>query len=151
MTDRQALVRAADEGRVLRIGPDQVIVKLGAAETAGAYALLEFWTAAGSGAGPHVHHGEDEVFSILEGSLAFQLGAEEIVAGPGQVVMIPRGLRHAFRNPGPAPARSLIMVAPGGLEGFFEELAALLAAHPAGPPAADVAALGRKYRLEFPG
>ncbi|HEY1015317.1 MAG TPA: cupin domain-containing protein [Herpetosiphonaceae bacterium] len=151
MTDRQALVRAADEGRVIRIGPDEVILKLSAAETAGAYALLEFRTAPGSGAGPHVHHGEDEVFHILEGSLSFQLGDQEVTAGPGQVVMIPRGLRHSFRNPGPAPARSLIVFAPGGVEGFFAELAALLAAHPAGPPAADFVALGQRYRLEFSG
>jgi quercetin dioxygenase-like cupin family protein len=37
-------------------------------ETGGAFTLFEEATAPGSGAFPHVHHGEDQTFYVLEGS-----------------------------------------------------------------------------------
>jgi hypothetical protein len=36
---------------------------------------------------------------------------------------MPRGVRHTFWNTGPAPARALDIVTPGGLENYYEELA----------------------------
>jgi quercetin dioxygenase-like cupin family protein len=42
----------------------------------------------------HEHHAE-EVFYILEGKAEYRFGGRTIVAGPGEVVFIPSGVRHA--------------------------------------------------------
>jgi hypothetical protein len=48
---------------------------------------------------------------------------------PGSVVYGPRDILHAFKNVGTTPSRMLVLVAPAGLERFFEEV---------GEPATDV-------------
>lgn len=56
------------------------------------------------------------------------------MAGAGTFVWVGRGVEHAFRNDGSHPARSLVLFTPGGLEPFFEGLAALTAVGPGDPP-----------------
>jgi len=41
-----------------------------------------------------------------------QIGDEVIEAGPGDLVLKPRGVRHAFWNPGDEPARVLEIISP---------------------------------------
>ena len=70
----------------------------------------------------------DEPESHLEVSIS-----EEVEAGPGSFFLAPRGIRHAFRNPGDIPVRVLGLWSPGpaGLA-FMEDVAAALPT--AGPP-----------------
>jgi quercetin dioxygenase-like cupin family protein len=71
----------------------------------------------------HVHEHEDELFYVLEGEHVFQVGEREHRAGPGELVFAPRGIPHAQRRVMPRQGRTLVLTAPGGLEGFFRELA----------------------------
>jgi quercetin dioxygenase-like cupin family protein len=71
---------------------------------------------------PHVHHGEDETFYVLDGVLRFVIGTEEFEAEPGALVHAPRGVPHRFTVATPT-ARILALVTPGGLEHFFATLA----------------------------
>ena len=48
----------------------------------------------------HVHHADDEAWYVLEGTLRFRLGDDEIEAGPGSAVFAPRGMPHAYGNAG---------------------------------------------------
>ncbi len=41
-------------------------------------------------------------------------------------IVKPRGIPHAFWNPGPEPARLLEIIAPAGFERYFMQLAALV-------------------------
>ena len=76
-----------------------------------------------------------------------QIGDRELRAGPGTLVFKPRGIPHAFWNPGDAPARMLELISPAGFERYFEEAADLYAS---GPRDAELAAeLRRRYRLEM--
>jgi hypothetical protein len=86
----------------------------------------------------HTHAREDEYSYVLEGRVGFQLGDEVREAGPGEVVAKPRGVPHAFWNPGDESAKLLEIISPAGFEEYFRELAPLLGGD--GPP--DVAALG---------
>ena len=53
------------------------------------------------GRGPDLHrHPYEEVFVILEGEATFTLGDEQRVAGPGDFVVAPPGVPHAFKNTG---------------------------------------------------
>lgn len=111
--------------------------------TNGAFTLLELTSPAGTGSPPHVHHRDDEALFIIEGTYTIEetdTGAS-FTASTGDYVFLPRGTRHAFRNPGPGAARLLALTTPAGLDGFFEEVAATP------DRAGEIAA---KYGLEFP-
>jgi mannose-6-phosphate isomerase-like protein (cupin superfamily) len=60
----------------------------------------------------HVHHGDDEAWYVLSGTLGFRLGDEEIEAGAGSAVLARRGTPHTFRNAGPTEATYLLVMTP---------------------------------------
>lgn len=63
-----------------------------------------------------MHPDFDETFYVIEGTLGFRIGDRTHEAGPGTVAFVPRGTAHTFANPSPVPARSLVLVTPGGFE-----------------------------------
>lgn len=58
----------------------------------------------------HLHHSDDEAWYVLEGALRVQVGADEIEVGAGSAVFVPRGKAHTYWNPGPGPARYLLVM-----------------------------------------
>jgi len=94
-------------------------------QTGGALTVIENVIAPGDGPPHHVHADEDEAWWIVEGSLRFKLDEEEQTADAGAFVYVPRGVAHSFQNPGPDPARILVMFTPGGMEAFFDAFAKL--------------------------
>lgn len=42
----------------------------------------------------HAHDDEDELFLVVRGRLRIQLEDGEVELGPGQLVVVPRGVRH---------------------------------------------------------
>ena len=81
---------------------------------------------------PHRHWEAVEAFYVLDGQMEF-LVEERIVRGTsGTFVLIPRGVAHGFRNPGPGPAKMLVLVWPAHGLRIVKDLGALLVA--GGPP-----------------
>ena len=98
-----------------------------AEQTGGAFAVVEHDLAPRElGAPTHTHEREDEISHVLSGRLGVQIGDEVIEAGPGDTVVKPRGIPHAFWNPGDEPVRFLEMITPAGLRAYFAELAPIL-------------------------
>ncbi len=64
--------------------------------TRGAYSLMEQLMPAKAGPPPHVHDQGEEVFYILDGEMALQLGDQGVIGTSGQLVRIPAGTPHAF-------------------------------------------------------
>ena len=116
--------------------------------TGGAFSLVEHpLPPRALGAPLHTHRREDEYSYVLEGRVGLQLGAEELEAGPGDLVFKPRHIPHTFWNAGDEPARLLELISPAGFEHYFRELAPLLAA-----PERDQAAIGEvvaRYQLDI--
>ena len=83
----------------------------------------------------HVHEREDELFVSLEGDHVIELDGEEHRIAPGESVFAPRGIPHSQRRVVPGEGRLLIVTTPGGLDGFFRELAAADSAGTLGPEA----------------
>jgi quercetin dioxygenase-like cupin family protein len=75
------------------------------------------------GTDPHVHREHDDVFYILEGELTLRLGAEEVAAPAGTMVVVPPLVVHAYRNDSDADVVFLNVHAPG--TGFAPYLRAL--------------------------
>jgi quercetin dioxygenase-like cupin family protein len=94
---------------------------LGPETTEGAYVAMVGAMPAGEEGPPlHIHPYTDEAFYIADGELTFQLGGQEVVAGPGTFVFVPRGVVHTARNSGSGPMRGLLLLSPGGAEHIFQ-------------------------------
>jgi len=98
---------------------------------------------------PHSHDGYEETIFGLEGEVTWTLAGAEHRVGPGDAVCIPRGVVHAFTNPGPGPARQLVTVTPGVLgPDFFRALGAVFeAAAGSRPDPAEIGAVMRRHGL----
>ncbi len=93
-------------------------------ETGGAMAIVDTVAPPRSGPPRHVHHAEDETFVVLSGEIEAWLDGKSLTLGPGESAMIPRGAEHTFRVIGDQPCRKLVILTPGGFEGFFADMAA---------------------------
>jgi mannose-6-phosphate isomerase-like protein (cupin superfamily) len=140
------------EGEAIWYVNNRATILATAAQTGGAFGLVHMDVAIGHGPPLHIHRAEDEAFWILEGQLTVRCGDDEFAAGPGTFVYTPRGVPHTFRLEGGVPARLLVLLTPGGGEGFCGD-AGRPAACPGLPPPAppDVAtlnAVAAKYHQE---
>jgi mannose-6-phosphate isomerase-like protein (cupin superfamily) len=93
-----------------------------AADTDGELLEIELELSAdGAVPGAHIHPEQEERFEIVEGTMAFRMGLKKIVAGPGDVVTVPAGRIHAFKNAGDTTARVNVQVRPAlKMEQLFE-------------------------------
>jgi uncharacterized cupin superfamily protein len=112
----------AGEGRSVWVVGDRYTLKVGGAETGGAFALVEALVPPGSGPPSHIHSREDEAFYVLEGELTFEADGRQFTAGPGSWVSLAKGSLHRFTNRTADLARILILLAPAGMENFFFEI-----------------------------
>lgn len=77
-------------------------------------------------AAAHVHPQQHERFQILEGELTFLLDGQELTARPGDVIRVPPGMKHRFRNSGETEARFACEVSPAlGFESLIETMFSL--------------------------
>jgi mannose-6-phosphate isomerase-like protein (cupin superfamily) len=71
--------------------------------------------------GLHVHPHQEERFEVVEGTMRFRIGRTRIVAGPREVVVVPRGVKHDFANAGDDEALVRVEVRPAlRMEQLFE-------------------------------
>ncbi len=97
---------------------------LATSTTGGVMSIIDSVSPPGSGPPRHVHRDADEAFVILTGDCEFWIEGKQLTRGPGQSAFIPRGKEHTFRVVSTIPSRHLVILTPGGFEGFFEEMAA---------------------------
>ena len=135
----------ADGGERLRFGEVEVVVRASSDTTGGAFTLFEENEPVDTPL--HVHENEDELFYVLKGEHVFQVGEEEFRAGPGGLVLAPRGLPHAQRRVVAGEGRLLVLTTPGGLDGFFRESATAHAQETLGPEA--YADASQKYGITW--
>lgn len=116
------------EGLSLHLGYTRLRVVLSGEETRGAFALTEQPLEGGALAGPlHTHADEDGFIYVLSGRLGAQVADDTVEAGAGETILVPRGVKHTFWNPTATEATALELFSPAGLEGWFQELAKLIA------------------------
>jgi mannose-6-phosphate isomerase-like protein (cupin superfamily) len=123
-----------------------IAIRLRSEDTDGRLGLIEQVVPAGYPGPPlHVHPDFDETFYVIDGTLAFRIGADTVDAGPGTIAFVPRGTPHTFVNRSGAAVRSLVLVNPGGFERYFEALAAMIHVASALPDPERIAALGIEH------
>jgi mannose-6-phosphate isomerase-like protein (cupin superfamily) len=115
----------AGEGRSLRVLASRLEIKAGA-DAGLSFGLFESVFPPGAGM-PflHLHRSYEEAFYVIEGDVRFQLGADELDAGPGSAVLVPAGVPHCFRNDGSTDVRWFVVAAPAAAVTAIEEAAAV--------------------------
>jgi quercetin dioxygenase-like cupin family protein len=87
----------------------------------------------------HIHHTDDEAWYVLEGTLGFRLGDDEIEAPAGSAVLARRETPHTYWNAGDFPARYLLVLTPN-IARLLEEI------H---EPGANIPAIFARYDSEI--
>ena len=118
----QAIIRGAGEGeRRWFAGGGVFTMKATAAETGGAFMLIEDRIVRGKTTPLHLHPHEDETLIVLEGELVVSVGGTEQRVGPRGVAVFPRGVPHAFLVTSES-ALILALQTPGSGEAFYREV-----------------------------
>lgn len=122
---------------------------LSSAQTNGAMSIVDSWSPAGSGPPRHIHANEDETFVMLSGTCKVWIAGKETNVEPGESIFIPRGTDHTFKVTGDEPSRHLVILTPGGFEGFFADMADGQFRIPEDMPAVEESA--KRHHLTFTG
>ena len=117
----KVIVRGPEDGERLYAGGDLYRFLAVKSETGGSYGLWEAVVPPGGGPPPHLHRREEEGFYVIDGKVTVYAEGHEVEATPGCFVHLPRGSQHWFRNNGDKNAKMLVLVAPGGMEGMFQQ------------------------------
>jgi len=142
---KEKIVRQS-EGKQLNVLGDNQIVKLSGQDTNGQFALIVQDNPPNASIPKHIHTNEDELFSVLEGEVEFEVGEQMTILKSGDFIFLPRNVAHSFKVIGTKNAKTTATITPAGLENMFEELSQL----PAGPPDfPKVAQICGNYGLTF--
>ncbi|MEV6606155.1 cupin domain-containing protein [Kutzneria sp. NPDC051319] len=109
----------AGEGIQRWVAGDTYSVKLTSEMTGGALSFIEASVPPGAGPVAHVHKAGAEGFYLLDGELEFLNGDKTFTARSGDLVYVPAGIRHRFRNKHVHTAKMLFFFTPAGLERSF--------------------------------
>lgn len=93
-------------------------------DTDGRFCLLTDELPAGWALPAHRHANESETIIVLTGRLRMTIDGVERDVGPGDVVHVPSGVSHDGAVVGNGPVTRTVVFSPGGMERFFEVLAA---------------------------
>jgi quercetin dioxygenase-like cupin family protein len=137
---------ASSVSEEIRVGGMAIRFLVEGEQSAGSVAIFRFDVPVGTRvAAPHSHDGFEETIYGLEGVLTWTVDGAPTDVGPGEALVIPRGVVHQFANNGDVDASSLAIVTPGVLgPDYFRDVAAVLDAAAGGPP--DLAAVGAIMR-----
>ena len=118
-------------------------------DSGGAMSIVDSLSPVGSGPPRHIHHNEDETFVMITGTCKVWIEGIETIAGPGESVFVPRGKEHTFKVLGDTPSRHLVILTPGGFDGFFVDMAAGQFSIPDDMP--KITDIARKFHMTFTG
>jgi len=143
-----ASVLAPGEGRSIDVGGFAVTVYADGETTAGDFSLIgTVDTVAGGGPPMHIHRDCSESFYVLAGAYQVIVEDRAFECEQGSFVYVPSGMRHTFETL-VAGSRKLNLYSPTAMVGYFDELAAGVAA---GMDEADLDAIAGRYGMEVVG
>ena len=116
---------------------ERCLIRMSAADTNGAYSLVEIVSETGDGTPLHVHQKEDEHLLVLEGTARFAIGDKIFDADAGVMVTLPRDIPHAWGNRSGSRLRIAATACPGGVEEVLRIIA--------GDVGIDIPALAERF------
>jgi mannose-6-phosphate isomerase-like protein (cupin superfamily) len=124
MTSDTHTAGRVDQGEWLQTRPgERCLIRVAAAQTNGAYSVVEILSQPGDGTPMHIHQNEDEHFLVLEGTARVVRGDETFDAPAGTTVALPRHIPHAWGNASNSTLRMVVTCWPGGCEAILPLIA----------------------------
>jgi quercetin dioxygenase-like cupin family protein len=114
----------AENGAVLEWLGVRYETILATAATSGSMSITDTFAPVDAGPPRHIHYDADETFVVLSGEILVWLDGETTRVGAGETAFVPRGVEHTYKVTSPEGCRKLVILTPGGFEGFFAEMAA---------------------------
>jgi quercetin dioxygenase-like cupin family protein len=99
---------------------ERLSIRVRSKDVGGAYTIIEAIFPPHVSPPLHIHQREDEIFQITAGRLHFILNGERFDAGAGDIVVVPKGSPHTWRNNSDESAHVLGLLTPGGADEMFE-------------------------------
>jgi mannose-6-phosphate isomerase-like protein (cupin superfamily) len=115
-------MKTTNEWRQTRPG-EHCLIRISAADTRGAYSVVEIVADTRDGTPMHVHQNEDEHILILEGTARIVHGDKTFNADAGTSITLSKGIPHAWSNPSNSPLRMVVIASPGGCEEVLRSIA----------------------------
>jgi len=144
----QSTLIGADAGTIGMLGGLGVRLMLAGAQLDNRFSLIEHPLLPRALGSPlHRHSREDEFSLVLEGEVGVMQGENVVIARPGELVVKPRGVWHAFWNANDRPARLLEVISPAGFEAYFAEVIGL--GGPGVVPPQVMGEICQRYGLEM--
>lgn len=101
-------------------------LKVSGSDTDGGFALFEQTSISqGRGTPLHVHHKQDEVFYVVEGTYRFKVGDDVFDLAAGDSVFLPMKVPHAWTQLSERGKMTVLFQPAGKMEDFFTAVAAL--------------------------
>ena len=156
--DHVSYMRSEDSKSTTRVLGTVNLCKATKDDTRGIYSFFVSTVPPGEGVPIHTHLKEDEAYYLLDGEWEMYDvdNNETLTLGPDTYVYVPMGLNHGFKNISDRPGRLVLLITPGGLEGFFEGIGQIIddpqnpPPPPSGPPDfAKAAQVAAKYNITF--
>ena len=119
------------EGRHYPCGPMHALFLADGAESGDRYSVSIWWVEPGRpGPGAHAHEANEELFYVIEGTMAFRVGDVWVDAPAGTFLRIPAGVTHDFANRTAERAGALNVFIPGGFEAHMPAIVDWFRTHP---------------------
>lgn len=126
--------RESKSGRRIRIGQNEIIIKLDGEDTGGRFSLSEYTMQTTAASPPlHFHEQTYEAFFLLDGVLECTVGGKQFRVEAGDTLSVPPSVVHSYTAVGSEPAKFLLLIMPAGFERYFIELGEFIESQPKGP------------------
>jgi mannose-6-phosphate isomerase-like protein (cupin superfamily) len=121
---RSSIDQSRKRERWLQTRPgERCLIHVSAADTNGAYSVVEIVSDPGDGTPVHIHQNENEHFIILEGTAHIAHNDKTFDAAAGTAVTLGKGIPYAWCNLSDSPLRMAVIALPGGCEEILRLIA----------------------------
>ena len=114
---------SSDAGEEWNVFGVKIIGKIMSEDTQGDYSVIVTETPPEGGPPKHIHKHEDELFYVIKGTYEFYCGDKTVIAKKGDMVRLPKGIPHHFKNIDSIKGVTMNTITPGGFESFFDDIA----------------------------
>jgi len=140
------LLVSLSKAQHVRVFSSDLYFTMPAIEPGAGVSVFEEFDPPRSGPPLHLHRNEDEILRVIAGRHRVRVGLDDLDAGPGDTIFLPRGVPHTYANFAEQTGHVIFIAQPGGLERYFHELANALQLDDA-----EVTKVRAKYGVEYVG
>lgn len=101
---------------------EKIVFRTTAHDTDGELCAADFSMPPGAFvAAEHIHPLQEERFTVITGTLRGRVAGQDVVSGPGETVVVPKGAPHVWWNAGDEVLHCLVELRPAlAIDSFFE-------------------------------